>query len=91
MTLPIDWDQRHASPFGPSPVAATTRSSTSVPRGGMRAGRVLSRNRLGTPSARNRSCHRRTDVLLVPMRRVSSIVPQPLAVSRTICARQTCF
>jgi hypothetical protein len=35
-------------------VAATTRSSTSVPSGGMRAGRVLSRSRPGTPSAMNR-------------------------------------
>jgi hypothetical protein len=51
----------------------------------------LSRNRPGTPSARKRSCHRQTEVLLVPVRRVSSIVPQPSAVSSTICARQTCF
>ena len=72
-------------------VAATTRASTSAPSGGMRAGRVLSRSRPATPSARNRSCHRQTEVLLVPVRRVSSIVPQPSAVSSTICARQTCF
>src|SRR4051812_46645561 len=36
-------------------------------------------------------CHRQTEVLLVPVRRVSSIVPQPSTVSSTICARQTCF
>jgi hypothetical protein len=57
----------------------------------MRDGRVWSRSRPGTPSARKRSCQRQTDVLLVPVQRVSSIVPQPSAVSRTICARQTCF
>jgi hypothetical protein len=39
------------------------------------------------PSSRNRSCHRQTEVLLVPVRRVTSIVPQPAAVSRTICVR----
>ena len=51
----------------------------------------LSRSSPGTPSARNRSCHRQTEVLLVPVRRGSSIVPQPSAVSSTICARQTRF
>src|SRR4051812_25335979 len=72
-------------------VAATTRASTSVPRGGMRDGRVLSRSRPGTPSARKRSCQRQTDVLLVPVRLVSSIVPQPSALSSTVCAGQTCL
>ena len=79
------------SPGGSVCVAATTRASTSVPSGGMRDGRVLSRSRPGTPSAMKRSCQRQTDVLLVPVRRMSSTVPQPSAVSSTICARQTCF
>jgi hypothetical protein len=59
----------------------TMRASTAVPSGGMRGGRVLSRSRPGTPSARNRSCHRQTEVLLVPVRRVSSIMPRPSALS----------
>ena len=57
----------------------------------MRDRRVLSRNKAATPPARKRSCHRQTEVLLVPVRRVSSMVPQPSAVSSTICARHTCF
>jgi hypothetical protein len=52
-------------------VAATTLASTSAESGGMRERRVLSRAKPVTPSARNRSCHRQTEVLLVPDRRVS--------------------
>jgi hypothetical protein len=57
----------------------------------MRDGRVLSRIRPETPSFMKRSCQRQTAVLLVSVRRMISAVPQPSAVSRTICARQTCF
>ena len=60
-------------------------------QGGMRDGRILSRSRPLTPSVMNRSCHRQTAVLLVPVRRMISAVPQPSAVSSTMCARQTCF
>ena len=79
------------SPGGSLSVQATTCCSTAVPSGGMRDGRVLSRSRPATPSVMNRSCQRQTAVLLVSVRRMISAVPQPSAVSRTICARQTCF
>ena len=36
-----------------------------------------------------RSCQRQTQVLEVPVRRMISLVPTPLALSSTICARQT--
>ena len=57
----------------------------------MRDGRVLSRNRPATPARMNRSCQRHTVTLLVPVRRMISLVPIPSAVSSTIRARQTCF
>src|ERR1035437_1244953 len=80
-----------ASPGGSARVAATTRATTSGSRGGMRDGRVLSRNRPATPSVMKRSCQRHTAVLLVPVHRMISAVPQLSAVSNTIRARQTCF
>ena len=62
-----------------------------LPSGGMRGGRVLSRSSPATPSVMKRSCQRQTVVLAVSVRRMTSAVPQPSAVSKTICARQTCF
>ncbi len=79
------------SPGGSVSVRATTRCSTSVPSGGMRDGRVLSRSRPAPPAVMKRSCQRQSAVLLVLLRRMISAVPQPSAVSRTIRARQTCF
>ena len=38
-----------------------------------------------------RSCQRQTQGLLLPVRRMISLVPRPSAVSSTISARQTCF
>jgi hypothetical protein len=64
---------------------------TAVAKGGMRHGRVLSRSKPSTPSVMNRSCQRYTAVLLVPVQRMISAVPQPSAVSSTMCARHTCF
>ena len=61
------------------------------PSGGMRDGRVLSRNRPSTPSCMKRSCQRQTTSSLLPVCRMISAVPKPSAVSRTIRARQTCF
>jgi hypothetical protein len=61
------------------------------PRGAMRDGRVLSRNRPATPSVIKRSCQRQTAFLLVPLPRTISAVPQPSAVSRIMPARQICF
>ena len=59
--------------------------------GGMRDGRVLSRSMPATRSVMKRSCQRQTAVLLTPVWRMISAVPQPSAVSNTIWARQTCF
>src|SRR5262245_10226805 len=72
-------------------VNATVRSHTLADNGGMREGRVLSRTRPATPARMNRSCQRHTVTLLVPVRRMISLVPTPSPVSNTICARQTCF
>jgi hypothetical protein len=72
-------------------VRATTRSAISVPSGGMRDGRVLSRNRPSTPSSAKRSCQRQTQVFALPVRRMISTVPSPSAESSTISARQACF
>ena len=79
------------SPGGSPRVKATVRSRTLTGSGGMREGRVLSRNRPATPARMNRSCQRHTVTLLVPVWRLISTVPSPSAVSRTIRARQTCF
>jgi hypothetical protein len=80
-----------ASPGGSSRVIATVRSRTLAGSGGMRDGRVWSRNRPATPARINRSCQRHTVTLLMPVRRIISLVPTPSAVSSTIRARQTCF
>ena len=66
------------SPGGSSSVSATTRSATSGPSGGMREGRVLSRNSPSTPSSAKRCCQRQTQVFDLPVRRMISIVPTPL-------------
>src|SRR6516165_10018999 len=79
------------SPGGSPRVNATVRSCTLVGSGGMREGRVLSRTRPATPARMNRSCQRHTVTLLVPVRRMISLVPAPSAVNSTIHARQTCF
>ena len=60
-------------------------------RAAVRAGRVLSRSSPATPSVMRRSCQRQTVVLAVSVRRMTSAVPQPSAVSKTIRVRQTCF
>ena len=79
------------SPGGSPCVSATTFAVTSAPSGGMREGRVLSRNRPSIPARMNRSCQRQTVTLLVPACRMISLVPAPPAVSNTIRARHTCF
>jgi hypothetical protein len=72
-------------------VSATTRSATAGGSGAIRDGRVLSRNSPSTPSCMNRSCQRHRQVLLLPVRRMISLVPRPSAVNSTIRARHTCF
>ena len=72
-------------------VSATTRSATEGSSFGMREGRVLSRKSPSTPSAAKRSCQRQTQVLDLPVSHMIAFVPAPLALSNTICARQTCF
>jgi hypothetical protein len=62
-----------------------------VGSGGMREGRVRSGNRPVTAARMSRSCQRHTVPLLIPVRRMISLVPTPSAVSNTIRARQTCF
>src|SRR6516162_16887 len=59
--------------------------------GGMRERRVLSRSRPATPACMILSCQRHTVTLLVPAWRMISPVPNPPAVSKTICALHTCF
>lgn len=72
-------------------VSSTTRSIAACGKGGMRDGRVLSRNSPSTPSAAKRSCQRQTQGLDTPARRMIVFVPRPLAVARMISARQTHF
>ena len=72
-------------------VSATTRSAMAESSFGMREGRVLSRKSPATPSAAKRSCQRQTQVLELPVSRMIALVPSPLALSNTICARHTCF
>ena len=72
-------------------VNATTRSATNGSSFGIREGGVLSRRSPSTPSAANRSCQRQTQVLDLPVSRMIAFVPTPSALSKTICARQTCF
>src|SRR6266853_6086462 len=62
------------SPGGSLCVSATTRSPMAGARGGTRDGRVLSCNRPSTPSCMNRSCQRHRQVLLLPVRRMISLV-----------------
>lgn len=68
-----------------------TRAITLRSSGGLREGRVLSRNSPSPPACMKRSCQRQTTDLLLPVRRMISAVPKPSAVSKTIRARQTCF
>ena len=80
-----------ASPGGSVNVSSTTRSITAEGNGGRPGLCVLSRNRPATPSRMNRSCQRHTQGFETPARRIISAVPQPSAVARMMCARQTCF
>ena len=70
---------------------STTAPAHGGPSGGMREGRVLSRDSASTPSCMNRSCQRQTQLLFLPVRRVISTVPSPAAVNRLIRARQACL
>ena len=88
MAAAVQWV---VSPSGGPPVRSITRAITARSSGGLRDGRVLSRNRPSTPARLKRSCQRHTTDLLLPVCRMISAVPKPSAVSRTIRARQTCF
>jgi hypothetical protein len=87
-TLPIAAAvQWVASPRGGQAVRSITRVITALSSGGLREGRVLSRNSPSTPTCMKRSCQRQTTDLLLPVCRMISTVPKPSAVSRTIRAR----
>lgn len=88
IAAPVQW---LAAGGGPANVRDTTRSAIPGARGGIREGRVLSRQRPAMPASWNRSCQRQMSVLALPVVRMISPVPCPSAVSRTILARQTCF
>ena len=76
---------------GPASVTATTRSATSGLSGGMRDGRVLSRQSPAAPWPRNRSCQRQITILALPVACMILAVPHPSAARRMIFARQMCF
>jgi hypothetical protein len=59
----------------PAKVRATTRSATFGLSGGIRKGRVLSRQSPATPSSPNRSYQRQITVLALPVARMISAVP----------------
>jgi len=80
-----------ASAGGSVWVSVTTRSVMFDRSGAMREGRVLSRRRPSYPSCMKRSCQRQTQVFDLPVRRMTSLVPIPSALNRTISARQTCL
>ena len=79
------------SPGGSASVSVTTWSATSGPNGGMRAGRVLSRNSPSKPSEAKRPRQRHTQVFDLLVCRMISRVPTPSALNSMISARQTCF
>ena len=72
IAAPVQW---LAAGGGPAKVMATTRSVTAGLSGGMREGRVLSRQSPAAPSSRNRSCQRQITVLALPVARMISTVP----------------
>src|SRR5271166_5266779 len=72
MGAPVQW---LAAGGGPAKVMATTRSATAGLSGGMREGRVLSRQSPAAPPSRNRSCQRQITVLALPVARMISAVP----------------
>src|SRR4051794_36634377 len=74
-----------------STVRSTTARTWSGPTVGGRPGRGRSRSKPSTPSAANRSCHRHTARLDLPIWRTIAIVPTPAADSSTIRARHTYF
>ena len=78
-----------ASLGGDSMVSATAQVRSKGSSLGMREGRVLSCRSPSTPSAANR--FRQTQVLDVLVSRMIGLAPAPSALSKTICARQTCF
>src|SRR5262249_56665543 len=86
MAAPVQWV---ASAGGPAKVKATTRSAILGSKGGIRDGRVLSRNSPAVPSVPNRSCQRQITVLALPVCRMISAVPCPSAGSKTILAPPT--
>jgi len=88
IAAPVQW---LAAGGGPARVRAITRSAFSEASGGMREGRVLSRQSPAAPASRNRCCQRQITVLAFLVARMISAVPWPLAVRRMIFARQTCF
>ena len=88
MALAVQWV---ASCGGSAAVSSITPSIAACGSGGIRAGRVLSRSRPGTPSRMNRFCQRQTLGFDLPVRRMISPVPSPSAVAKMIPARQTCF
>ena len=63
------------SPGGGPSVGATPCSVISDAKGGMRDGRVLSRNSPPTPFCMNRSCQRHAAVSVTPASRTISAVP----------------
>ena len=72
MAEPVQW---LAAGGGSASVMATTRSTTSELSGGMRDGRVLSRQSPTAPCSRNRSCQRQITVLELPVAFMISAVP----------------
>jgi hypothetical protein len=64
MAEPVQWLPAGG---GPASVMATTRWPTSGLSGGMRDGRVLSRQSPAAPSSLNRSCQRQITVLALPV------------------------
>ena len=78
-----------ASPARASIVSVTTRAAI---RGSSFDARGRScREKPVHPAAAKRSCQRQTQVLDLPVSRMIAFVPAPSALSKTICARQTCF
>src|SRR3954468_19407517 len=72
-------------------VRSTTARTWSGPTVGGRPERGRSRSKPSTPSATNRSCHRHTARLDLPIWRTIAIVPTPAADRSTIRARPTYF
>ena len=87
IAAPVQWV---ASPGG-SPWSARPRARHAAERRNARRPRLVAQQAVHAFVGMKRSCQRHTQVLVLPVWRMISLVPKPPALNSTICARHTCF